>query len=330
MYDHPSRRALLKTMAGSAVAATLGSRVVVAATPVTIRFGIIGVGNLVGAIYQLVAIKNGVYLKHGIDLKFVKFPRGGPEVVAAAASGQVDLGELGTPILTAISNDVAIKVIGAPPNKRQPFILVVRPDIKTFSDLRHQTVTVGSVGGGGDQALDFMLKANGLTSADIRKVAISASNGDFAALKSGRVAGAILSEPLVSEVVADGSGRVLARAVDYFGHYEHSYVFGTESFIAEHPDAIRAFFAANHEAIDYAKAHRAELIAYGVSELGLSEPVLKNYFDTYIPHWDDSQKVDIQGMLNAFDDIKKLGYIDQSYEPNVAKIVDLQFVGQKL
>lgn len=328
MSDRLDRRVLLRALAGAAASAALPR--VASAEPVTIRLAVISIGKGVTNLFQHLALKNGFYLKHGIDLKFQGFPRGGPEVVAAAASGQVDLGEVGTPILTAIGNGAALKVVGAPPYKAQPFVLVVRPEITGFSDLKHQTVSVGSVGGGGDQALAFMLKANGLSPADVKKVAISASNSDFAALKSGRVVGAILSEPFVSEVVAEGSGKVLARAVDYYGRYEHSYVFATDRFIAERPDAIRAFFAANREAIDYAKTHRAELVAFGVSESGLSETVVKNYLDTYIPRWDDSQQVDIQGMLNAIDDIKQLGYIDQSYKPDIARIVDLRFVGQKV
>lgn len=327
MSESCDRRDFLRGAAAAAFAATLGPAA--AAEPFPVRLGFIGVATRIASIYQLIGVKNGVYRKYGIDLKLVGIGHGGPELVAAAASGQVDIGEVGTPILSAIANGAPLKVIGAPPYKRQPFVLVVRPDVKSFADLKQQTVSVGSVGGGGDQALDFMLKAHGLGPGDVRKILVSAGNGDFAALKSGRVAGAIMAEPFVSEAVAEGSGKVLARAVDYYGHYEHSYVFATDRFIAEHPQTITAFFAANREAIDYAKTHHAEFISFGVTQLGLSEAVITTYLNNYVSLWDDSQQVDIQGMLNAFEDMKQLGYIDRGYKPDVAKILDLRFVGQK-
>lgn len=308
-----------------AVAALQFAALPVRADLVTIRYADLGVTT--DNLYQYMALANGVFRKHGIDLEPVNFLRGGPEVIAAAASQQIDLGELGTPILAGISRGIAIRVVGAPPLKRQEFVLVSRPGIGAVEDLKGQTLGVGSVGGGQAQALRFILKAHSVAVGDVKTIAFGSAANGYIALKSGQLAAAVMSEPEISKSVLDGTGKVLAKAVDFYGRYEHSYVFASANFIAQHPNAIRAFFEANREAIDYAAAHRAELVAYGKTKLGLDEPLLNRIFDEQIPQWDDSQTVDVEGLLNAVKIVEDLGDIDKSYVPQIDRIVDLRFVG---
>ena len=292
----------------------------------TIRFADLGIST--SNLYRYLAVANGLYRKHGIDLEPINFLRGGPEVIAAAASQQIDLGELGTPILAGISRGIPIRVVGSPPLKRQEFIMVSRPEIASVEDLEGQTVGVSSIGGGQAQALRFILNAHSVAPSNVKIIAFGASANGYFALKSGQLAAAVVSEPEASKSVVDGFGKVLAKAIDYFGRYQHSYVFASQNFIAQHPDAIRAYFAANREAIDYATAHRAELVALGKTKLNLDEALLERIFDEQKPDWDASQSVDEEGLLNAVKIVQDLGDIDKSYVPQIDRIVDPQFIGE--
>lgn len=291
-----------------------------------IRFADLGVST--DDLYRYLALADGIYRKHGIDLQPVNFLRGGPEVIAAAASQQLDMGELGTPILAGISRGIGIRVVGSPPLKRQEFVLVSRPEIGSVEDLKGRTLGVGSVGGGQSQALRFILNAHSIAPGDVKTIAFGASANGYFALKSGQLAAAIMSEPETSKSVMEGFGKLLAKAVDYYGRYQHTYVFASQNFIAQHPDAIRAYFAANREAIDYATAHRAELVALGKAKLNLDETLLERIFDEQKPDWDASQSVDEEGLLNAVKIVQDLGDIDKSYVPQIDRIVDPQFIGE--
>lgn len=307
-------------MAWLAAASILLGQPAKAAALIPIRYADLSIQS--DNLYQYLALEQGIYAKHGIDLKLISFLKGGPEVIAAAASDQIDIGSIGTPILTAISRGIPIRIIGAPAAKGQVFILVARPEIKTLADLKAKTVGVSSVGGGQSQALRFILGANKIDPHLVPSIAYGAPASGYIALQSGKLAAVVMSEPLVSKAEIEGTGHILAKAVDYYGRYEHSYVFATTDFIQHSPDAIRRFFEANREAIDYARAHRDQWIAYGEKRLNLPAAVLGRVYDNTAPTWDDSQRIDVQGTLNAIGIVKDLGDINKSWNPTIDQIAD--------
>lgn len=292
----------------------------------TIRFselGTISVGNL----YQYLAIDKEIYKKNGIDLQIVHFLKGGPESIAAAASNQVDMGSVGAPILIAISRGVHLRIVGAPAIKYNPFILVGRPGIRSVADLKGKDVAFGDPGGGSVEAARYIFEANQVDPDSVHNVG-GGGITSFYALKAGRIDGAILSEPNVTLAEKEGIGKVLARAEDYLGRYELSYIFATQEFIASHPDAIRRFFIANREAIRYAEAHQDELYAYGLQHIKLDPAVLKIALQNQIARWDDSGRVDEVGMFDAIKVAQGLGDIGPEYKPSLDQIADFRFVDQ--
>jgi NitT/TauT family transport system substrate-binding protein len=288
-----------------------------------IRFADLGVNS--DNVYQYLALGKGVYRKFGIDLHRTSFLQGGPNLIAAAASGQVDLGDVGTPLLTGISRGFPLKIVGAPAMKREEFVLVGRRDIANLAALEGQMVGVSSIGGGQDQAIRKILSAKRLPPSGVTLIAYGSASSGYLALQSGKLAAVVLSEPEVTRSVLAGFGKILAKAVDYYGRYEQSYIFASDSFIAAHANSISAYFRANRAAIDYAETHPVELIDYGASKLNLPRNVAAKIFDDELATWSPSQTVDIQGMLNAVRTVQELGDIDDSWRPDVARMTDLRF-----
>jgi len=288
-----------------------------------LRYGNLGAST--SNIYQYLALEKGIYRKYGLDIEMAEFMHGGPEAVAAAASGQVNIGSAGTPVLAAISRGMPIRVIGSPPRRGQLFVLVGRVNVKSIESLKGQQVGISSVGGGSAQALEMIIKAHGLRAEDVKLIAFGTGPNGYISLKSGQIAAAVLAEPYVSKAELDGVGKVLAEAEKYYGHYQHSYVFAPQKFIKENPGAIRAFFKADLEALRYARAHPAELFAIGKKKLGLEDAVLKAALAKEISHWEENQSVDVQGLLNAVQKVQEAGDIDKNYKPVVEQILDPSF-----
>ncbi len=290
---------------------------------VTIRFGDLGAST--GNLYQSLAVEKGIYRHHGIDLEVVPFLQGGPEAVAAAVANQIDMGSVGTPVLIAISRGMPIRIVGSPPRKGQPFILVGRPEVRTVSELRGKVVGFSSVGGGSAEALHVILSANDVTADQVQTIAYGAGPNGYIALKSGRLTGAVLAEPYATRAELDGVGHVLADADAYFAHYQHSYIFATQKFIAGYPEAIRAYFEASREALRYAKVHQDELVAFGQKTLKLDERLLRAVFAKEIPKWDENDDVDTEGLLNALKIVQQIGDIRKSYVPDLDYVIDPRF-----
>jgi NitT/TauT family transport system substrate-binding protein len=258
------------------------------------------------------AVEKGIYSKNGIDLQIINFDKGGPEALAAASSGQVDMGNFGTPILTGISKGIPIKIVGSPPITENPFVLVARKDIKSLQDLKGLTVATGALGGGSHQALLKILAVNGLKESDVKIVATGGTDAEMI-LSSGKAGAVITTEPTVSKIELDGIGKTLIKAQDVFGVYQHSFVFATDKLIKNNPDAVRKILKSNQEANKYAAEHVEEVVAYAAKKLGLSEDLVSNFYKKTIPTWNINGSVNVEATQNAFKVLQDLKEVDKSY-----------------
>ncbi|MEQ8154093.1 MAG: ABC transporter substrate-binding protein [Clostridiaceae bacterium] len=290
---------------------------------VTIRLANLAVG--LSSAYHQLGVEKGIFKKYGIDLQVVNFPKGGAEATAGVASGQVDMGSYGTPILTGISKGLPIKIVASPAVKGNPFILVGTNDIKSVADLKGKTVATGALGGGNHQSFLKILEANGLKEGDVKVVATGGTDA-FMILKSGKVAAVMTGEPTVSQIEADNSGHVLAKAEDVYGKYQHSFIFATDDFIKKHPESVSNFLKASRESYEYSKNNFDELVAKGKTLTGLDEKVIREYYKNDIAEWDLSFKVDLEGTENAVKILKGLKEIDNNAVFDKDKWTNLSFL----
>jgi NitT/TauT family transport system substrate-binding protein len=119
-------------------------------------------------IYIPFAAEHGIFKKHGIDLEAINFDNGGPEALAAVASGQAEMGSFGTPSLTGISKNIPYKIVAAPVDRQTTFVLVATPKIKTIQDLKGKVIATGGVGSGPHQALLKILEANNIKKDEVK------------------------------------------------------------------------------------------------------------------------------------------------------------------
>ncbi|WP_041444660.1 ABC transporter substrate-binding protein [Syntrophobotulus glycolicus] len=303
---------------GNAKQAVSGSK-----EPVKIRLANLAVG--LSSAYLDLGVEKGIFKKYGIDLQIVNFPKGGAEATAGVASGQVDMGNYGTPILTGISKGLPIKIVASPPVKGNPFVLVGTNDTKTVADLKGKSVATGALGGGNHQSFLKVLEGSGVKDSEVKVVATGGTDA-FMILKSGKVAAVMTNEPSVSQIEADGSGHVLAKAEDFYGKYQHSFIFATDDFIQNHPESITDFLKASRESYEYCKNNFEELVAKGKTLVGLDESIVREYYKNDIAKWDLSFQVDAEGTENAVKILKGLKEIDESAVFDKDKWINLNFL----
>lgn len=264
-------------------------------------------------IYIPFAVEAGIFEKHGIDLETINFDNGGPEALAAVASGQAEMGSFGTPSLIGVSKDIPYKIVAAPVDREITFVLVATPEIKTVEDLKGKVIATGGVGSGPHQALLKILEANNIQKDEV-KIQAAGDINEEAILKSGQADAVITSEPLVTKLELEGVANELVKAADVYGKYQHRYVFATDTFIKENPDAVKSVLAAQQEAIQFAKDHKEELIKYASEQLDLDEKLVESFYDKSLPEWSTDLAVDVEAAQNAFQILKDLGEIDKDYD----------------
>ncbi|MEI8102548.1 MAG: ABC transporter substrate-binding protein [Chlorobium sp.] len=270
-------------------------------------------------------IKKGYFAEQGLDVKIVTIT-GGVEAVTAAAAGEADLGGMGSPVLVGAVAGVPITIVGAPPAKGQHFILVSRPQYTSFAELKGKPVSPGAPGQGTIQAFNVIAKAKGFKPSDFQYVNAGTSANALAALQARKVEAIITSEMVGVKAELEGFGKILERAVDYFGHYQHSFIFATNSFIKEKPEAVRGFLTAYRKTVEYLKAHPDEAITFAVKELQQDEVTYRKVNEKEIPTWDTSGRIDFAGTEHAIKILKDLGDIDPNSKVTAQQIVDEQFL----
>jgi len=289
---------------------------------ILVRYATIGVNEASLPLY--LGVKKGFFAEKGVELKVSDFP-GGVESVTAGAAGEIDIGGVGSPIVVGAAAGVPIKIVGSPVAPGQHFVVVARPGYAAFKDLKGKKVSGGRPGQGTIQAFATIARANGLKLSDFQNLDAGFGAAAYASLQSGQIEALLTTEMVAAKAEIEGVGKVLARAQDYFGRYQHSYFFATDRFIAQKPQGVSGFLAGYRKSVEYVKAHPEEAIQFGVTELKLEEKPLRRVLDQQLPTWDASGRVDMEGTDNAIKILKDLGELDKSVNVSAQKLVDGRF-----
>jgi NitT/TauT family transport system substrate-binding protein len=224
-----------------------------------------------GTAYLEYAVNHGIFSKYGIDLKLQYFLNGGNEGNAAIASGQIDAGSYGPPVLTAIVRGLKIKIIGSPSDSiSDGSILAAGPSIKTVEDLKGKIVATTTKGMSPYQHAFTILEHHGLSAADVN---FRPANGNIGVqlLKSGQADASILGELDLGLAKRLGFAHPLDTSGKYLGAYQSNFFFASQRFIDEHPAELQSLVKALYEANAFAENNFEGYLSY----------VMKKYTQIY-------------------------------------------------
>ncbi|MDQ6436798.1 ABC transporter substrate-binding protein [Mesorhizobium sp. LHD-90] len=213
-----------------------------------------------GSVPYFVGIANGDFAKKtGWDIEFRRF-NSGAEIFAAIASGDVQIGDVGSsPFAAAVSRGVDVKGFFISFVSGDGEALVVRPDIQTPADLKGKKLAAAPVSTDHYQLL-AVLKQEGISEQDAQVIAIPQPE-IVAAWKRGDIDGAFVWDPALTELKKDGkvlltSGQVAERGAPTF-----SAIVATGPFLKEHPEFITQYA----DLVDgYFRSYASDTAAWGV------------------------------------------------------------------
>jgi ABC-type nitrate/sulfonate/bicarbonate transport system substrate-binding protein len=259
----------------------------------------------------------------GLDVEVISF-RGDAEVAQALAGDSIDL--------SLQSLDGLINLINAGQGVRgfyagfhqSDFAWLARREIKQWKDLKGGSAGVSTYGSLTDQLTRYMLKRNGLApEKDVQIVQAGTTASMLAALKSGRLALAILSPPF-KWMAQEAGFTTLGTQMDIAPQWpKHAYLAKTR-FIDDNPNTLRAFLRAHVEALRLARADAALTVDILIERLKWTRDYAQRAYAEVMPAYDERGRLP-DAHMDVFWSIEIAGGTVAQAWPD-AKLIDDRFI----
>jgi ABC-type nitrate/sulfonate/bicarbonate transport system substrate-binding protein len=274
-------------------------------------------------------IEKGYFAEDGMDVS-VRVVFGGPEIAAAYDSGELKIGELGTPPgITAIGRGLRFKIIGSGMCRGVGLFFLVNSKLKNWSDLKGKTLGSLSIGSCSYWYLKEMLSQHGIDPDS--DVVVRGLGPDYPRqlelFESGEISALLSPEPNGTIGEARGLvsvwGDVLSLAD--VPQLQWSIQVANDDFLRDHPDIVRRFLKITQRAARYLDDHVDEAIAFNqklfnlphdlaVKSVTRERPTL--HFDGQLDHPGLKQAIGLQHRLGAITEVKPpAAFVAEGFQP---------------
>ncbi len=255
--------AVLLALLGVLVFGMAGTcRIARADAPVPIRIGLFA-GDTAADVYD--ADELGYFAKVGIAPEIIDLGNGGA-IASAVAGGSVDIGTTNVVSLAlAHSRGLPFRVLGggglslAGVATNGLLSVAAASPIRTAKDLDGKTIAVDVLGGIPELGVRTWLDASGGDSKRVKIIELHFAEMT-AAVQSGRIDAALVNASVDSTIGKPGDPlRLLGAVYDAIApRFASSVWFSTSDWIAQHPEAAKAFATALTQAAAWANTHHHE------------------------------------------------------------------------
>src|ERR1043166_8355401 len=203
------------------------------------------------------AQKKGFFRGEGLEAEVIRMSS--TVAAAALASAEADYA-IGMSALRGAIQGLPLKVV-ASYIQGSTQTLVARSDIKTVSELKGRTITIGTPGGSPDRHARLMIKHFGLEpEKDVKFASGGLTEGRLARLQQGLIDATVVPVPVDLQAKKLGL-NVLARAYEIFNYPEGGLITTTMK-IKPKPDEVKRVIRAGIKASRYIKANRDGTIQF--------------------------------------------------------------------
>jgi NitT/TauT family transport system substrate-binding protein len=197
----------------------------------------------------LVPTDEGEFAARGLNVS-IQTVADNTQALVAVATGNLDIGNvsLGPATLNALNGGSDLRIIAAnaafPPGHGAPLPVVVRSDliasgvVTSVADLKGRKIAIPAVAAGGEYVLMKALTTANLAMTDVSVMQLGAPEM-VAALTTGAVDAAIIPQPVATQAVAKGAGKILID--DYSPNQQVAFLVTTARFLDTHRDAVTSF-----------------------------------------------------------------------------------------
>src|ERR1051325_5628354 len=227
------------------------------------------------------ALKNGFFRNEGLDVKLVQARSN--ILAAALASGSMGYITSVTTTLGGIMGGLPAKVI-AGVTKNNPDFLMVRPEIRSFAELKGKKLAVSGFGGASHQRMLIVLTKNGINpSTDVTILSVGDARLRLEQLRAGAIDATVLTAP--NNFIAERAGfRSLGSSSELLALPAVG-VATLERRLKEKPEEAKKVLRALLKGMRQMKERRDEAVAVAMEWLGLDRELAERSYDIMLPNY---------------------------------------------
>ena len=265
------------------------------------------------------AQKKGFFREEGLEAEIIRMSS--TVAAAALASGEADY-VIGMSALRGAIQGLPLKVV-ASYIQGSTQTIVARSDIKSVSELRGRTITIGTPGGSPDRHARLMIKHFGLQpDKDVKFASGGLTEGRLARLQQGMIEATVVPVPLDLQAKKMGL-NVLARAYEIFTYPEGGLVTTTMK-IKGKPDEVKRVIRAGIKASRYIKANRDATIQFLMDWQRIDKDIASSTYDYLLKATNESGSLSEDGFRLMIEEIKGLAKVTR--EIRMADVADLSIL----
>jgi len=283
-----------------------------------------------------VALVKGYFKEEGLNITgLISSAGGGTSLRNMLAGGGVPYGEVNPGVVvSAILAGADLKIISDNVLTVAEFVWAVKPDspIKSVKDFKGKKIGYTNPRST-SQALDRMLlQSAGYTEADAELVKTGGFGEGIAALESGQIDVAPITEPLWSKV--KDKYRAVVVASDVLPPLDNVVGVTTVEMAEKKGDFLRAVIRARRKAVKFMKEHPEEAAEIVAKQYNLEPAValsaVKNLTTSTtkgVPYWGEGE-IHMEGLKRMIEAQRSVGAING--EVDYSKIIDTRFLPDDL
>jgi NitT/TauT family transport system substrate-binding protein len=233
-----------------------------AAAPTKITVGTLPIAN---AAPMYLGMDKGFFKDENLTIE-PQIGEGGAALIPALISGDAQFAFVGViPAITAVAQGVPIKVVTSSddaaktePKDWQTLVVPKGSPIQSVEDLPGKTIAVNALRGLAEVVISRSLEKQGVDYKQVKLLEVPFPEMP-SALETGRVDAALLTEPFLSAVLAEGGKQIDAPSVETLPNFPNGVYVTTDKYIEENGDVVDRFSRAMNKSLDYAQSHPDEV-----------------------------------------------------------------------
>jgi NitT/TauT family transport system substrate-binding protein len=275
---------------------------------------------------SFIAAEKGFYRREGVELETV-YVGNVANTVQQLVAGSFDVASSTfDTAIRAIANGGNAVMIGGAVTK-YPYSIMTAPDVTTAADMKGKRIILPFPKDLLTIVWNRWLTEKGMRPEDVEQVYAGATPNRLAALSSGTVQAALLTQPFDFRAEAQGFRKLLD--IGAFGkEYGFLTVLARPQWLRDNPDTARAYLRALTAAVDwlYEPSHRDEAIEILARETKLDPSIAAQTYDYYIKLEPFSRKLAVPDEIirSTVKTLIELG--DIKPEAAAAKFVDSTYL----
>ncbi|HTP48492.1 MAG TPA: ABC transporter substrate-binding protein [Casimicrobiaceae bacterium] len=282
-----------------------------------------------------VALEKGYFKEEGLNITGIITSAGGGTSLRNMLAGNVPYGEVNPGVIVnAIQQGADLRIVSDNVLTVAEFAWVVRQDspIKTLKDIKGKKIGYTNPRSTSQALARMLLQAGGYTEADAELVKTGGFGEGIAALDSGQIDIAPITEPLWSKL--KGKYRAVVVANDVLPPLDNVVGVATVEMMEKRGDFIRAVIRARRKAVIFMKEHpdeAAEIVAKQYNlDLDVAKSAVRNLTTATtkgVPYWGEGE-IHLEGLKRMIEAQRSVGAI--TGEVDYSKIIDTRFLPKDL